>query len=1170
MRSTKARWLWVLLLLAALSGLCFAQPTEPLHAELEPLPANVAGGDLRVDLSAEFSSVPAGGHIQYRRVSVAPATGYDDTTAWLPVADTHHNFEGAEDSVYVVYQVRAAFESDTSEWSTPQYVLHDLNPPSQVERLEADWCASGEGHIRLTWNRAFDSASGVDHYRIYRRDGGSIYDLRYIDDTEFDLVYASVDADGRSFYTYEDHAVDAGHTYHYAVVAVDKVWQWFTLAVPTTQLAGGPDECIPEPPYAPLRSIEEYLEAENIEIEVNTDLVTPRASWQIKYMVKWTVYGDLTEYVDSTDWAYAFTHNFDLDECCTYTFHAKARDLLTGLESGWSHLAGDISTTRDIYGPDWGPDSMWIDPDMEGLKVYFTATAPESSDCGAGWRDYVLYRIPFEDYRIELIRDAEAAAPYVLDTFTDIAGHYQYWDDIVGVDPVMDLEDRVNYFYWVMAFDNLGHYLRPAMVIYDTATVDKGIKAPILEAMPDWTPGDSITVHIIDSSFCDMSEIQIMYDYGHTFTSPRSDILYTDLLDPVFTYDAPRDCFEANHFSITYPGLIETQVCFKARAYDALGNESEWSNVVCTQLDNTPPTMVHIDSIQTYADSTHHVKVRLVWRGASDARIGMQGYKVYRSSDPASPLGELLADLPAYARTFVDHDPIIDDNFRNNYYTIISYDRLGHEYIGDGLHTIGFFDETPPYPVTIDDVYLDIRGAEINVIVEFSDDLRPAGYGSPLLNEFRLEHANTEEWLWFGDPELITIEEDHASAYPARFELPYSALAGAPTRYFQIAAIDMEGNESGYSAIYEYVRDAVEDTVWVHLTAGWNLFSLPVYPGNYRTDFVLPGVESVSEYDPDIRDYETPTFFEVGKGYWVLALRDMDIPVVGVPIENYATTLTPAGWHIVGATFNTTDYGYEGTLASGGPQGFNPVTQNYEPADSLKQAQGYFLMSMSDTCQFFAPSTAEHKSAIYRAEAEQIVEIKLSNTSYILGYDRNAEAGLDRFDSPMPPAAPNQRITSAPVSAEGYNMLTDVRPVSEWDIMVEEAVNMSWSGTELVIDGAVYDGSHSVYLQPGLHKIAREIVKVDDFQITGAYPNPFNAKVEIDFELPEEGEARIEIFDMNGKVVWEKAEIYETSGQKTITWDGTNTSGASLGSGVYFCRVSYSDKQANVRLLYVR
>lgn len=41
----------------------------------------------------------------------------------------------------------------------------------------------------------------------------------------------------------------------------------------------------------------------------------------------------------------------------------------------------------------------------------------------------------------------------------------------------------------------------------------------------------------------------------------------------------------------TINGVLDGQACWVATAYDAVGNESRYSNEVCLQLDTTPPSV---------------------------------------------------------------------------------------------------------------------------------------------------------------------------------------------------------------------------------------------------------------------------------------------------------------------------------------------------------------------------------------------------------------------------------------------------------------------------------------------------------------------------------------------------------------------------------------------------
>lgn len=70
-----------------------------------------------------------------------------------------------------------------------------------------------------------------------------------------------------------------------------------------------------------------------------------------------------------------------------------------------------------------------------------------------------------------------------------------------------------------------------------------------------------------------------------------------------------------------------------------------------------------------------------------------------------------------------------------------------------------------------------------------------------------------------------------------------------------------------------------------------------------------------------------------------------------------------------------------------------------------------------------------------------------------------------------------------------------------------------------------------------------------------SYPNPFRAATTIRFTLPQAGEARIRIYDTNGRRVRTLAEGRFASGAHELAWEGRDAGGKSLRSGVYFIRV---------------
>ncbi|HET6349032.1 MAG TPA: kelch repeat-containing protein [Candidatus Krumholzibacteria bacterium] len=70
------------------------------------------------------------------------------------------------------------------------------------------------------------------------------------------------------------------------------------------------------------------------------------------------------------------------------------------------------------------------------------------------------------------------------------------------------------------------------------------------------------------------------------------------------------------------------------------------------------------------------------------------------------------------------------------------------------------------------------------------------------------------------------------------------------------------------------------------------------------------------------------------------------------------------------------------------------------------------------------------------------------------------------------------------------------------------------------------------------------------------YPNPFNPRVTIPFELQKDGDATLVVYDVSGRVVKTLLREWTTGGAHTVVWDGRSAAGDVAASGVYFCRLS--------------
>jgi len=74
--------------------------------------------------------------------------------------------------------------------------------------------------------------------------------------------------------------------------------------------------------------------------------------------------------------------------------------------------------------------------------------------------------------------------------------------------------------------------------------------------------------------------------------------------------------------------------------------------------------------------------------------------------------------------------------------------------------------------------------------------------------------------------------------------------------------------------------------------------------------------------------------------------------------------------------------------------------------------------------------------------------------------------------------------------------------------------------------------------------------------ITGNHPNPFNPSTSIEFTLPRAGSVRLGIFNQSGQLVRELVNGGMTAGTHTEMWNGKDSRGRLVSSGIYIARLA--------------
>lgn len=134
---------------------------------------------------------------------------------------------------------------------------------------------------------------------------------------------------------------------------------------------------------------------------------------------------------------------------------------------------------------------------------------------------------------------------------------------------------------------------------------------------------------------------------------------------------------------------------------------------------------------------------------------------------------------------------------------------------------------------------------------------------------------------------------------------------------------------------------------------------------------------------------------------------------------------------------------------------------------------------------------------------------------------------------------------------------------STWDSTLSVAVDSQFYPPTSEL--AFVDPTGSVTFIPVFHKGALDVKEVNTptkptvFSLAQNYPNPFNPKTMIRFALPKDSWVKLEVYNILGQKVKTLVDEKLAAGVKEVEWDGKDSKGLEVASGIYFYRIKADD-----------
>jgi hypothetical protein len=355
----------------------------------------------------------------------------------------------------------------------------------------------------------------------------------------------------------------------------------------------------------------------------------------------------------------------------------------------------------------------------------------------------------------------------------------------------------------------------------------------------------------------------------------------------------------------------------------------------------------------------------------------------------------------------------------------------------------------------------------------------------------------------------------------------------------------------------------------------WNMISIPVNTTELKTELFPTATSSAFKFVPGT-GYVAQTTLGPGPGYWLKFGEAQTVTAYGSAITNLEIPVV-AGWNMIGsisASVATSAVTTTGSASIASP--FYAYSAGYVTTTSIIPGKGLWVKSggagnlvLASTLK---PNANNREPDITAFNKITIADKNGNKQSLYFGENTDGKFPVSWFE--MPPSAPegifdvryaSQRMLEAyPVDANDALEYAISVSGAQFPITVSYEI-ASRTKTFVINNGSannVLNGDKGSVIINNL-KSGNLILKIDaldnipvDYNLGQNYPNPFNPSTTFEFAMPKIAKVEIVVYDILGSKVATLFDGVKAVGYHKVEWNGKNSEGSVVPSGVYFVKMT--------------